>query len=187
MAACAVARFSFKAKGFIVNMLSVSLLLPMVALIHPIYTIIGKMGLYNTKSYLIFVYMALGLPTTLFIMRSYFLSIPSSIEEAAYIDDSSFINTYLKIVLPIAKPGLASAAVLQFLMAWNEFLYALILTKDENSRTLPLALNYFKSQFSLDYGAMFAAIVVVIVPSIIIYVLLQEQVVDSLAAGSVKG
>ena len=159
----------------------------MTALIQPVYLLIKNLGLYNTKAGLILVYSSLGLPTTLFIMRSFFISIPRSMEEAAYIDGSGFLNTFLNIALPITKPGLATAAILQFLMAWNEFLYALVLTSAKNSRTLPLALNYFVAQFSFNYTAMFAAIVVIIIPSIIIYILLQEQVVGSLTAGSVKG
>ena len=115
------------------------------------------------------------------------MSFSKSIEEAAYIDGSGFLNTFFKIVLPIAKPGMATAAILQFLMAWNEFFYALVLTSSVKARTLPLAINYFSSQFSRNYTAMFAAITVIVLPSILIYLLLQRQVVDSLAAGAVKG
>ena len=109
-----------------------------------------------------------------------------SIEEAAYIDGAGVVYTFGRVVLPMARPGLASAAVIQFLMAWNEFLYALVLTRSQDVRTLPIALNYFRSQFSFNYTAMFAAIVMIVVPSIVVYVLLQEQVVGSLTSGAVK-
>lgn len=187
MSGYVLARFDFRFKNTIILILSVSLLLPMTALLHPIYMVIKNIGLYDSKVGLILVYTALGLPTSLFILRSYFLSISRYIEEAAYIDGAGFFRTFVQIVVPIAKPGFATAAVLQFLLAWNEFMFALVLTNGKQSRTLPLALSYFTSQFSFNYTAMFAAIVMVIVPSILVYVLLQEQVVSSLAAGSVKG
>jgi len=107
--------------------------------------------------------------------------------EAACIDGANFFDTYFRIALPVARPGLATAAILQFITGWNEFLYALVLTSSERARTLPLATNYFKSQFTYNYTAMFAAITVIVLPSIIIYIMLQEQVVGSLTAGSIKG
>jgi raffinose/stachyose/melibiose transport system permease protein len=187
MAAYVIALFDFKGKTLVLILLSTSLLLPMTALIQPVYMVVSKLGLYNSLGGLILVYSSLGLPTTLFIMRGYFLSLPTSLMEAAYIDGAGFLKTFLSIMLPSARPGLATAAVLQFLMAWNEFLYALVLTNSNSSRTLPIALNYFKSQFSFNYTAMFAAIVVVIIPSILVYVVLQKQVVSGLTSGAVKG
>ena len=100
---------------------------------------------------------------------------------------SGFYRTFFVIVFPLAKSGLATGAILQFLTSWNEFMFGLVLTKSTEVRTLPLALNYFTSQFSFNYTAMFAALTMVILPSIVIYVLLQEQVTTSMVAGSVKG
>ncbi|GKX27955.1 sugar ABC transporter permease [Vallitalea longa] len=187
MAAYVLARFDFKLNKPILLIFSLSLLIPFTALILPTFMIVKNIGLYDKRIGLILVYMALGLPTTLYILRSYFLSIPKEIEEASYIDGGNFFKTYIKIIIPIAKPGFATAAVLQFLLCWNEFLYALVLTNSSKVRTVPLAINYFLSQFSFDYRALFAAIVIINIPSILSFVILQEQVVDSLAAGSVKG
>ncbi len=187
MAAYAIVRFSFKGKNALMTGLSSSLLVPTSAILMPLYIILTSMYLDDTKTGLIIVYVALGLPTSLFIMRSHFLGIPKEIEEAAYVDGCGFFKTFFSIVLPVAKPGLATVATLQFLMCWNEFMFALILTKSPTVRTLPLALNYFKSQFSFNYSAMFAAITMVILPSIVAYVVLQEQVTESLVAGSLKG
>ena len=97
------------------------------------------------------------------------------------------LSHFFVIVFPLAKSGLATGAILQFLTSWNEFMFGLVLTKSTEVRTLPLALNYFTSQFSFNYTAMFAALTMVILPSIVIYVLLQEQVTTSMVAGSVKG
>ena len=187
MAAYVLARHKFRGNTFITLLLSVSLLIPTAALLMPIYRIMTAIGLFDTRLGLILVYAALGLPTSLFIFKSYFQSIPKELEEAAYIDGAGFFRTFFVIVFPLAKPGLATGAILQFLTSWNEFMFALILTKSTEVRTLPLALNYFTSQFSFNYTAMFAALTMVILPSIIIYILLQEQITSSTVEGSVKG
>lgn len=187
MAAYILARVQFRGKIFLTLLLSSSLLIPTSALLMPIYLIMSNIGLYDTKTSLIIVYAALGLPTSLFIIKSYFQGIPKELEEAAYLDGAGFVRTYFTIVLPLTRAGLATAAILQFLTSWNEFMFALILTKSNKARTLPLALNYFTSQFSFNYTAMFAALTMVIIPSIVIYALLQEQITDSMVAGSIKG
>ena len=187
MAAYVLARHKFKGSTFVTLLLSVSLLIPTAAMLMPIYKIMTAIGLFDTRTGLILVYAALGLPTSLFIFKSYFQSIPKELEEAACIDGAGFFRTFFVIVFPLAKPGLATGAILQFLTSWNEFMFALILTKSTSVRTLPLALNYFTSQFSFNYTAMFAALTMVILPSIIIYILLQEQITSSMVEGSVKG
>ncbi len=187
MAAYILARCKFRGKTFLTLLLSSSLLIPVSALLMPIYIIMTRIGLYDTKTGLILVYAALGLPTSLFVIKSYFQGIPVELEEAAYLDGAGFVRTYFTIIFPIAKSGLVTAAILQFLTSWNEFMFALILTKSNSARTLPMALNYFTAQFSFNYTAMFAALAMVIIPSILIYTVLQEQITESMVAGSVKG
>lgn len=187
MAAYVLARYRFKGSTFLLLLLSASMLIPTSALLMPIYRIMTSIRLFDTRTGLVLVYAALGLPTSLFVFKSYFQGIPKELEEAAYIDGAGFYRTFFTIVFPLAKSGLATGAILQFLMSWNEFMFALILTKRTNIRTLPLALNYFTSQFSFNYTAMFAALTMVILPSIVIYVLLQEQVTESMVTGSIKG
>ena len=164
MAAYVLARHKFRGNTFILLMLSISMLIPTASLLMPIYKIMTTLGLFNTRLCLILVYAALGLPTSLFIFRSYFQGIPKELEEAAYIDGAGFFRT-----------------------SWNEFMFALILTSSTEVRTLPLALNYFTSQFSFNYTAMFAALTMVILPSVIVYVLLQEQITSSMVDGAIKG
>lgn len=187
MTAYVFSRFNFKGRTAMIMLISSSLLVPTSALLMPIYRIMVGIHLFDTRLGLILVYAALGLPTSFFVMRSYFQNIPKELEEAAYIDGCGYVKTFFVIVFPLAKSGLATAAVLQFLTSWNEFMFALILTKSEKVRTLPLALNYFTTQFSFNYTALFAALTMVILPSIIIYVVLQEQVTESMVAGSLKG
>lgn len=186
MAAYVMARHNFKGKGLLTLLFYSTLLLASQAISYPIFMTIRTLHLLNTKAGLIFVYTALGLPTTLFILRSYFLTIPRELDEAAEIDGAGFLRTYFQIMLPIAKPGLATAATLQFLFCWNEFYFALMLTTGDSARTVPLTYSYFTAAFSSNYPAMFAAIALTTLPSILMYMLLQEQVVGGLAAGAVK-
>lgn len=186
-AAYVLGRFPFKGSKFLTVLLSMGLFIPGAALLQPVFLITSAVNLNNSYAGLVIVYSAFGLATTLYVMISYFKTIPKELEESACMDGSSFVNTFARIILPLTKPALSTAAVLQFLLCWNEFQFALILTSDNNVRTLPVALYYFKSSFASDYGAMFAATILVIMPSIIVFVLLQKQVVSGLVAGSVKG
>ncbi|MEN6316820.1 MAG: carbohydrate ABC transporter permease [Clostridiaceae bacterium] len=187
MAAYVFARFDFKCKNLLLVLFSITLLLPASALLHPLYLTISKLGLYNKLSSLVIVYAGLGIPVSLYVLKSYFLTIPKELGESANLDGAGFLRTFAEIILPVAKPSFGTAGVLQFLLCWNEFQFALVLTTGNENRTLPLALSYFTSMFSANYGAVFAATTMIIIPSIIIYVVLQEHVVSSLTAGAVKG
>lgn len=186
MSAYVFARFNFKFKNSLYTLLSLSLVIPTTALLQPVYTIITGLGLDNTRTGLIVVYTAINMAMSMLILRATFYSIPKSLDEAAYIDGAGFCRTFFQIVLPCAKGGLTSAGVLSFLNSWNEFTFALLLTKSTDVRTLPLSLGYFTAQFSFNYTAMFAAITMSIVPSIVVFIIFQEQVVSSLTTGSVK-
>ena len=186
MAAYVFARFTFPGKNMLYFILSLSLVLPMTALLHPVYMTMNTLKLANTRSGLVVVYTALNLPMSLLILRGTFQSIPKSLEEAAHMDGAGFIRIFFQIMLPVAKGGLTSAGVLTFLNCWNEFTFALILTSSQQVRTLPLSLSYFTSQFSFNYTAMFAAITIAVLPSIAVFAIFQKQVVNSLVAGSLK-
>lgn len=187
MAGYVFARCRFRLKNVLFLLLSASMVIPTTSLLHPVYLVINKIGLTDTKTALILVYAALSMPLSLMIMRSTFQAIPPSLEEAAYVDGAGFCRTFFQIMLPCAKGGLASAGVLAFLNGWNEFTFALVLTSSTSVRTLPLALGYFTSSFSFNYTAMFAAITIAVIPSILVFAIFQEQIVNSLIAGSVKG
>ena len=187
MAGYVFAKKKFRFKSLIFGILSLSMVIPSTALMSPVYTVITKLHLYDTKMALILVYTALNMPISLMILRSAFAAIPTELEEAAYIDGAGFFRTFWQVMMPCAKGGLASAAVLAFLGSWNEFTFALLLTSSTSTRTLPLSLSYFTSQFSFNYTAMFAAITIAVLPSIIVFSIFQEQVCSSLTAGSVKG
>ena len=187
MAAFVVSKYDFKGKKLIVLMFASCLLVPGIALSQPVFRLMNILHIYNSLAALILVHTAFGLPVTFFILHSYFQTIPKELNESAYMDGAGLPRIYWQINMPIAKPGLATSAVLQFLLAWNEFYFSLILTSSNKCRTLPLSLNYFLAQFTADYPAMFAAVLMVITPTIILFIIMQEQIISSLTAGAVKG
>lgn len=184
MSAYVFARFEFKGKNFLFALIGMSMLVPTSALIFPVYKLMNAMNLYNTKSGLVLVYMAIAMPAVLFVLRSYFLTIPKEMEEAARIDGSGFMRTYITIMLPLVKPAMATAAILIFMASWNDFIYNLMLS---NARNVSVALSQFLSMFGSDYGQLFAASFIVVLPSILLYCLLQKRIESALLAGAVKG
>ena len=162
-------------------------MLPSQAISQPLFAIFQKLGIFDTKLGLIIVYSAMGIPMSFFVMVSYYKTISTALEESAYIDGATFIQTFLHIILPLAKPGLVTIAMIQFINIWNEFYFALMLTSGDRARTVPIALNYYMGTFANNYSALFAAVVMTVLPTIILFILLQRQVMESLTAGAVKG
>ncbi|MSC83646.1 carbohydrate ABC transporter permease [Eubacterium sp. am_0171] len=187
MSAYVFARFEFKGKNFLFALIGMSMLVPTSALIFPVYKLMNAMNLYNTKSGLVLVYMAIAMPAVLFVLRSYFLTIPREMEEAARIDGSGFLRTFITIMLPLVKPAMATAAILIFMASWNDFIYNLMLSSGNNARNVSVALSQFLSMIGSDYGQLFAASFVVVLPSILLYCLLQKRIESALLAGAVKG
>lgn len=187
MSAYVSARMEFRGKGLITAMFATTLFIPAISISFPIYRLLGNLNLKDTRLGLIFVYSGLGIAVTFFIIRSYFLSIPKEMEEAARIDGCGYSGTFFRIIVPIAKPGLATAAIMVFLNNWNEFYFASILLKSKDKMTIPALLGQFTTAYSKNLNGMFSAIIVAVVPTIIIFCLLSETFVKSLTAGAVKG
>jgi len=187
MCAFAIARHIFWGNNVLFLMISSGILIPLNALIIPYYAIINYLHLYDTRTGLILVYCAIGLPVSTFILTEFFKSIPKEIEEASTLDGCNFVSRYFRIMLPLAIPGLMTAGTFQFILCWNEFIYAMLLTSSTEIRTIQFGISYFTNQFFSDYVGMFAAVVVSILPSITVFILFQERVITGLTAGSVKG
>lgn len=187
MAAYALSRFSFRGKEVIFIALSAGIMVPLNALMVPYYQVIHWTHMYDSLNALRIVYAAIGLPISILIIRGFIDSVPREIEEAAYVDGCGFFGRFFKIVLPLSKCGIITAGTFQFITCWNEFVYANLLTSSPEHKTIQLGIRYFTNQFTTDYVSMFAAIVVAIVPSIIIYAFFQDQIVSGLTAGATKG
>ncbi len=187
MIAYCISRFEFKFKEGIFAMFSAGILVPLNALMVPYFIIINKLSLYDKMLGLVLVYTAIGIPISTFIVRGFMNSLPREIEEAAYIDGCGFFGRFFRIILPLSRTGLVTAATLHFITCWNEFVYANLIISSSSNKTIQLGIRYFTNQFTTDYVSMYAAIVLSIVPCIIAYVCFQEQIVSGLTSGAVKG
>ncbi len=187
MASYAISRFNFKGKELIFALFSAGIMVPLNAMMVPYYTIFSKVGLLDSLNSLRILYAAIGIPISTFIIRGFMDSFPMEIEEAAYVDGCGFFGRFFRILLPLTRTGLVTAATFQFITCWNEFVYANLLTSAPENKTIQIGIRYFTNQFTTDYVSMYAAIVVAIVPSIVIYMLFQEQIISGLTAGAVKG
>jgi raffinose/stachyose/melibiose transport system permease protein len=187
LAAYVSARISFRGKSLVTAMFASTLFIPSISISFPIYRLLSDLQLKDTLAGVIFIYAGLGIAVTFFILRSYFLTIPREMEEAAMVDGCGYAGTYFRIILPIAKPGLATAAIMAFLNNWNEYYFASILLKSKEHMTLPALLGQFTTAYSKNLNGMFSAIIVIVLPTILIFCLLSETFVKSLTAGAVKG
>lgn len=187
MAGYVLARYRFPGNSALFVLFASSLLVPYNAMLQPIFILIHRLHLYDTKLALILVYTATSLPIALFLMRSFFTGLPRDLEEAAVTEGAGFLALFVKVMLPLSAPAMASTGVLVFLNCWNEFMYAVMLTSSQSNATLTISVKFLISRFTFDYPTLFAALVLTMLPSIAIYVLLQEQIMKSMIAGAVKG
>ncbi|MBR1584864.1 MAG: carbohydrate ABC transporter permease [Clostridia bacterium] len=187
MSSYVIAKYNFPLKNLIYVLLTVTLLVPGHTKTQPIFSLIMNLNLYDTKFGLFLVYLSSSIASSLFILRSNFASIPKELNEAAEIDGAGFFRTFWQINMPLAKTGIFTAGILMFLGNWNEYYFASLLTSSPANRTLPVSLASFNQAFSYDYTRMFAALTLVVLPGIIIYMLAQEQVQASVAGSAVKG
>ncbi|WP_394916306.1 carbohydrate ABC transporter permease [uncultured Robinsoniella sp.] len=182
-----IAKYKFPGRNFIFALFTITLLVPAQSKAQPIFSLIMNLNLYDNIWGVALVYLSAGLAMSMFILKSTFMSIPKSLDEAAAIEGAGFFTVFWRINLPLAKSGLVTAGILMFLNNWNEYFYASLLTSSDLNRTLPLALQFFNEAFSYDYTKLFAALTVVVLPGIILYAFAQEQVQESIAASGVKG
>ncbi|AST91055.1 ABC transporter permease [Sutcliffiella cohnii] len=187
MAAYGLSRFQFKGQNvLLILILSGLMLAPQVSLI-PLYKLLQFLGLYNTYGALILPYVAFQLPFAIFLMRSYFLSIPRELEESAIIDGCNTWKVFWHIILPMGKPIIASAALLTGMFVWNEFMFALVFIEDSSLRTIPVGLMNLRSQLNTNFGVQLAGLAISALPMIIAYIIFQKQFVRGITAGGVKG
>jgi raffinose/stachyose/melibiose transport system permease protein len=187
MAAFALSRVRFGLNSLILNVILAGVLIPIIALMVPYFQLVSRLGLYDRLIGLILTYAAINLPVSVFLIHGFMAGIPRELEEAAVIDGCSFAQRFARIIFPLSRLGVVTAGTLVFLYAWNEFIYALLLTSSVRARTLQLGIRFFRSQFVTDYTSMYAALVVSMVPSVLVYVLFHEKIIQGLTSGALKG
>ena len=186
-AAYALSRFRFPGRKAGLTTFLVVQMFPATLLLLPLYVILNKLGLLNSITGLVLVYSTTAIPFCVWTLKGYFDSLPRELEEAARIDGASTWMIFRRIMLPLARPGLAVTALFSFMTAWNEFIMASTFMTDESRYTLPVLIQSSVGQFSADYGLFAAGAVVTSVPVMIAFYVLQKYLVGGLTAGAVKG
>lgn len=187
LAAYAFARFTFRGRKPTFLIVLFTQMIPPIAIIIPLYMIMLKLKLMDNKISLIMIYLSLVLPFVIWIMKGYLASIPVELEEAARIDGCSRIKCFLKIILPLSSSGLASTTIFAFIIAWNEFFYAMNFTTTLNAKTLPVVITEFSSKFGADYIMTCTVGVIASLPPVLLALIFQKYIIAGLTAGSVKG
>ena len=166
---------------------TLGIMIPIPAIIIPLFIIIKKLGLHNTRTGIILIYVVINLSFSIFILVSFMRNIPVELEEAARIDGASLGRIFFNIILPIMRPGLATVGTFTFLFCWNDFLIALVMAASPQLKTINLAVYNLRGMYSSDFGLISAGVSWLVIPVMIMYVIFQEQVVKGLTAGAVKG
>jgi len=189
LAAYALARLDFAGKALILSGALAVAMFPPISIVGSLFDTWRAVGLFDTWPGLIIPYMTFTLPLAIYTLSAFFREIPWELEQAAAVDGATPMQAFTKVIVPLAAPGVFTAAILVFIFAWNDFLYANTLTSTDSARTVPAALAFFTgaSQFEDPTGAIAAAAVVVTVPIIILVLIFQRRIVAGLTAGAVKG
>jgi multiple sugar transport system permease protein len=189
MAAYATSRLDFTGKALILSGALAVAMFPPISIVGSLFDMWRAIGIYDTWPGLIIPYMTFTLPLAIYTLSAFFREIPWELEQAAQVDGATPFQAFRKIIVPLAAPGVFTAAILVFIFAWNDFIFANTLTSTDNARTVPAALAFFTgaSQFEQPIGAIAAASVVVTIPIIIMVLIFQRRIVAGLTAGAVKG
>jgi len=184
-----ITRMGFKWSGKIYKYFLVGLLIPHIIAVLPLFMLSRVIGLYNTRTILIIAYSVFSLPFAVFVLTAFFKTLPSELEQSAKIDGAGYFATFAKIIIPLAKPGLITVGVFNFLDFWNEYILPLTLIVDEPKKTVSMAILQLQVAQSVrqEWGALFAACIMVIMPVLIIYAIFQRNLTEGLTAGSLKG
>jgi len=187
----ALGRFRFPGRMPIMYLILSMTMFPAVAILGALFALISQFGLYNTLPALILTYLVFTLPFTVWVLTSFFKAMPRDLEEAAYVDGATSMETLYLVMLPLIAPGLVTTGLLAFIGAWNEFLFALSFTQTPDKYTVPIALFNFTTTtgggFEIPWGPIMAATIVVTVPLITLTLIFQRRILGGLTAGAVKG
>jgi multiple sugar transport system permease protein len=189
MAAYAIARLEFPGKRLILGASLAIAMFPPVSIVGPLYNMWRTLGLYDTWAGLVIPYMTFTLPLAIFTLSAFFREIPWELEQAAQMDGATPLQAFRKVILPLAAPGVFTTAILVFIYAWNDFIFALSLTSTTRAQTVPPAIQSFTgvSQFTAPTGAIAAAAIIVTIPIVVMVLFFQRRIVAGLTAGAVKG
>jgi len=189
LAAYAVARLDFPGKRAVLGVALAITVFPVIAIATPLFNLWRTIGLYDTWPGLIIPYLSFSLPLSVYVLSAFFREIPWEMEQAAQVDGATSWQAFRKVIVPLAAPGVATAAILTFFAVWNDFIFGITLTSSEAARPVPAALAFFQgaSQFSQPTAPIAAAAVIITIPVVLLVLVFQRRIVAGLTAGAVKG
>jgi N,N'-diacetylchitobiose transport system permease protein len=187
LAAVSVARFGFKGRTAFIVMIIVVQMVPLNALIIPIYLLLNQVGQVDSLLGVIAYYLAFVLPFMIWTLRGFIANVPVDLEEAAMTDGASRVGAFMRIVFPLVAPGLIATGIFGFIQAWNEFIIAYVLLSSPSKQTLTIWLTSFTTQHGTDWGGLMAGATLTALPVVVLFLLVQRHVVGGLTAGAVKG
>jgi multiple sugar transport system permease protein len=183
-----VARMKFRGKSLVLGITLSVAIIPLIAMVGPLYVFFtGPLPIYNTYAALIIPDLVLTLPITVWFMTSFFRDLPPDLEEAALVDGATRMRALWEVIVPLTAPGVFAAAILSFIAVWNDFLFGLTLTTDENAQPITVGVSRFAGEHTIPWGEIAAAAVIVTIPLAIVVLILQKRIVSGLTAGAVKG
>jgi raffinose/stachyose/melibiose transport system permease protein len=187
LAGYAFARLRFPGQKLLLYTLLIGLTIPVAAIIIPLYLTMRDVRLLNTYGSVIVADIALAAPIFVFIMRAFFKDLPSELDDAARVDGANEFQIFWQIMLPLARPGLMTVALLEFLWSWNDLLLPLVFLVSDELRTLPVGMLFFQGRFTTDYGLMSAGVLIISLPVTVLFLVFQRDFVKGLASGALKG
>ncbi|WP_308283200.1 carbohydrate ABC transporter permease [Pseudonocardia nigra] len=187
LAAVAVARFRFRLRTSVLVMILIIQMVPVEALVIPLFIQARNLQMLNTLAGLVVVYLAFSLPFAIWTLRGFVAAVPVELEEAAYLDGASWGRMFRSVLLPLVAPGLVATSVFSFIVAWNEFIFALTFMSDQDNYTVAVGLRRFFGQHATDWGAVMAASTLITIPVMMFFVIAQKRLTEGLVAGAVKG
>ncbi len=188
-AAYALSRFRFRGNMFLQNLFASALGVPVILIVMPLFSIVTALKLTNTRGLIIFLYIAMNVPFTIFFLLSFFKNLSFTFEEAASIDGCGPIKTFWRIMMPLAQPGIITVTVFNFITIWNEFFMSMLFASKQNVRPIAVGLyNMVKGmQYTNDYGGLFAAVIIVFAPTLVLYIFLSDRIIAGVTGGAIKG
>jgi raffinose/stachyose/melibiose transport system permease protein len=186
MAAYAIGRYQFSGASFILMFFLAGLTLPLKLAIIPLFMLMRDLSILNNQLSLIFVYTAMGLPTTVFIMTGFIRTLPSELEDAARMDGASEARIMWSIMLPLVRPAMVIAGIQNVVPIWNDFFFPLVFIQNDSLKTLPQGLTTFMGEYTTDWGVLFAGLTLSAAPIILIYIVLSKQFIAGMTSGAVK-
>jgi raffinose/stachyose/melibiose transport system permease protein len=187
MAAFGLTRLKWKLSSPTLSLILLGVMIPIHSTLIPLFTMFNKWGITNRYIALILPYVAFALPTSIFILSGFMSTFPKEIEEAVVIDGCGMAGVFWKIIFPMSKTPIATISIYNFVSMWNELMFALIFLSDPDKTTLPVSLTRFRGQYSTNWTVQLAAVVIMVIPSIVVYMFLNDRIIESMTIGSVKG